>query len=282
MATLNESFFSVQGEGKFAGVPMQFIRFYGCNLDCSFCDQPSALATRPQKKFYEQQDEEIAELICRHALQVPVCFTGGEPTMQAPHLISIIDLVRRMDCQKHGITASQFASSTGMEYYLPDGAERLFTIETNGTIFIPELSMGRCAITLENGRHGIYLSMSPKFDVPDRLLNFKEGTATPKITAFHEREVKKWLQSSVPMHLKFVVENLTMFEAILDWCDRAVPAARRGQIALFFQPEWFQGRLEFKKVMRKWVEVENWKKILALGFQDVRFACQMHKDLAVR
>lgn len=71
---INEIFYSLQGEGSFAGVPMIFVRFSGCNLACPFCDtqhQPYRLMTAGQIR------SAIAQYPCPS-----VCLTGGEPTLQ--------------------------------------------------------------------------------------------------------------------------------------------------------------------------------------------------------
>ena len=37
-AKISEIFYSIQGEGIYQGIPQVFIRFWGCNLHCYFCD----------------------------------------------------------------------------------------------------------------------------------------------------------------------------------------------------------------------------------------------------
>jgi len=68
---ISEIFYSIQGEGFHAGKPAIFIRFAGCNLNCSWCD------TNHQAKESLTVDEIINRLI-----DFPKCMvvlTGGEP-----------------------------------------------------------------------------------------------------------------------------------------------------------------------------------------------------------
>ena len=44
-APVAEMFSSVQGEGPFVGVRQLFVRTYGCDLHCRYCDTPAAKAT---------------------------------------------------------------------------------------------------------------------------------------------------------------------------------------------------------------------------------------------
>lgn len=72
---LAERFYSIQGEGKLAGVPSVFLRVSGCNLRCSWCDTPYA--------SWEPEGEDVpVERIVQQVRQYParhVVLTGGEP-----------------------------------------------------------------------------------------------------------------------------------------------------------------------------------------------------------
>lgn len=73
----SETFTSIQGEGKLAGVPSHFIRLSGCNLRCSWCDTPYA-SWNPDGSSIQ------LEALVRGAVESGVkhvVLTGGEPMM---------------------------------------------------------------------------------------------------------------------------------------------------------------------------------------------------------
>jgi 7-carboxy-7-deazaguanine synthase len=76
LVTINEIFYSVQGESTYAGRPCVFVRLTACDLRCSWCDTSYA--------FYEgrkrQLDDVIAEVERFDCPLVEV--TGGEPLLQ--------------------------------------------------------------------------------------------------------------------------------------------------------------------------------------------------------
>lgn len=71
---INEIFTSIQGEGAFTGLPMTFVRFAGCNLNCYFCDTS-------HRTLSELTAEEILEKV-KESKPMHVCITGGEPLVQ--------------------------------------------------------------------------------------------------------------------------------------------------------------------------------------------------------
>lgn len=72
--TVNEIFYSLQGEGGRSGEASVFIRLTKCNLACSFCDTDF-------KDGNEMTVEEILSEIGKYPCKW-IIWTGGEPTIQ--------------------------------------------------------------------------------------------------------------------------------------------------------------------------------------------------------
>ncbi len=72
---ISEVFFSIQGEGKLAGIPSAFIRTSGCNLRCAWCDSPY---TSWEPEVEEQSVDDLLTQIAAYPTS-HVVVTGGEP-----------------------------------------------------------------------------------------------------------------------------------------------------------------------------------------------------------
>ncbi len=72
---VNEIFYSLQGEGRWAGRAAVFVRFSGCNLKCPFCDTDFADKTPMTAQDILQAVEPWKE--CHFMV-----LTGGESTLQ--------------------------------------------------------------------------------------------------------------------------------------------------------------------------------------------------------
>jgi organic radical activating enzyme len=80
---LVESFYSLQGEGFYAGKPAWFIRLGGCNVGCKWCDSKSSWDALNFPLIHP------ADLVAQ-ALQHPakaVIVTGGEPLLHTLDLL---------------------------------------------------------------------------------------------------------------------------------------------------------------------------------------------------
>jgi len=76
MLTINEIFFSIQGESTRSGLPCVFVRLTYCNLRCVYCDTEYA--------FHEGKDMSMVEILAevnKYNCKL-VEITGGEPLIQ--------------------------------------------------------------------------------------------------------------------------------------------------------------------------------------------------------
>lgn len=86
-----EIFNSIEGEGKRAGLPATFIRLFGCNLRCKYCDSMYAVEGNEYKEMAIPEILQVLEEIgCPN-----VTVTGGEPLIHT----DIVELLKAL-CER--------------------------------------------------------------------------------------------------------------------------------------------------------------------------------------
>ena len=83
MFKLSEMFVSLEGEGTNIGYPELFVRFQGCNINCSLCDTQYAQDFNGGRVLsYAELVGEMKELLEQYPNVKRIHITGGEPLQQ--------------------------------------------------------------------------------------------------------------------------------------------------------------------------------------------------------
>lgn len=170
-AKVADIFYSIQGEGIYAGSPQVFVRFYGCTLGCRFCDTPLSAYDKYTPLGLYRQIKRFSSPY--HSL----CLTGGEPLLHKDFLKQLLKLVKydaiTTYLETNGILAEEFSeliddidivamdvklpSSTGTQAYWPEH-RRFLELALRKEVFI---KMVIClATTLEDLDEAISLLLS--------------------------------------------------------------------------------------------------------------------------
>lgn len=143
-----ETFSSINGEGTHAGQLAFFIRFTGCNLNCSYCD--TKWANVPNAKYTEMTGEEILSEVKKSGIK-NVTVTGGEPLIQ-PNIIPLLEMlcgdghyveietngsadvseVLKIKENRPALTMDYKLTSSGMENHMR--TENFFDLEKKDTV----------------------------------------------------------------------------------------------------------------------------------------------------
>jgi organic radical activating enzyme len=179
-----ESFYSIQGEGLFAGMPSIFIRFAGCNMRCSGfgnilngitgCDTIKAVDNRFKDSWIgfdniDSLKKYFDNLINQYPYINDIVITGGEPTIYFNNSIfySFIEYI--------------------INYNI--------TIETNGTIFI------------DFEKYPLYKKLI--YSISPKLSNSGEKNAINKKSIYN-------IKDNAKMFFKFVIDERIDISEIRD------------------------------------------------------------------
>lgn len=131
-----ERFLSINGEGAHAGELAAFIRFKGCNLNCSYCD--TSWANQSDAPFTAADADALCAWV-RDSGVKNVTLTGGEPLLQE-NVNELIDRLlkqgSRVEIETNGsVDLSPFIGESSrpvftMDYKLPSsGMEGAMCVE---------------------------------------------------------------------------------------------------------------------------------------------------------
>ncbi|QYR23524.1 radical SAM protein [Paenibacillus sp. sptzw28] len=130
-----EIFETVEGEGTRAGFPTVFVRLFGCNLRCVWCD--TKYSYPPAEAEFTMQIGDIVRQVEEQYRSEHICLTGGEPLLYGERSASLlkalcaIDRVKDVHVETNGaIDLKPFLSEVEsekaryiMDYKLPDSGE---------------------------------------------------------------------------------------------------------------------------------------------------------------
>lgn len=188
-----EQFASVNGEGQRAGQLAYFIRFAGCNLNCSYCDTKWA---NEKNVPYEIKSEEELYNDIKNVNIKNITLTGGEPLIQEniDRLLKLLskDMELNIEIETNGsIALDNFKSisdriSFTLDYKLPGcGMEQFMNtdnyklITKNDTVkFVVsdrnDLDVARMIIEKYNllEKTVVYLSSSFRDIKPEQIVDY--------------------------------------------------------------------------------------------------------------
>jgi 7-carboxy-7-deazaguanine synthase len=170
-----EIYLAPQGEGIFIGEPSIFVRFFGCNFRCVWCDTAYSINIKEWKRANPDSEEDpysemsvddvVAEILTLGGVDTPVVLTGGEPLLQ----------------MQFGQLADRLLAFG-----------KRITVETNGSVLPSTLPT---LLRYEEQKARMLWSISPKMG--------SAITTKPDMTI-----AEAFLMRQEPVQLKFVISNI--------------------------------------------------------------------------
>jgi 7-carboxy-7-deazaguanine synthase len=217
-----EIFETVEGEGTRAGFPTVFVRLFGCNLRCSWCD--TTYSYPPAKSEFTLSIREIIEQVRTYKAK-HICFTGGEPLMygdrsaQLLQALADIDGIVDVHVETNGaIGLAPFLDKVQadnvryvMDYKLPDSGEN------------ERMDMDNLALLRPQDEVKFVIATDRDFDFAVETLNCYPTKAQPMFSPVWESmPPAKLVERMLKAGLSNVKLNMQLHKIIWDPAKRGV------------------------------------------------------------
>lgn len=248
-ARIVEIFYSIQGEGKLAGKPSIFIRFFGCTLNCpGFGVSESTLCQKLKDGVITQKEDyknwEVEKIAKEHregkytsVKELPLTSTGCDsycawhpafadlsPEMDSLDVVEKIVALEKENVN-HDLLDTEIVFTGGepllyqgfceevcSELHMRGAPKINVTFETNGTVLLHEKFK---KMFFENSYTRILFSVSPKLKNSgcSKQRAFKPGV----VASYYECKEKK---KNNDIYLKFVIDNERLISHVKEYCSR--------------------------------------------------------------
>lgn len=145
-----EIFETVEGEGTRAGFPTVFVRLFGCNLRCVWCD--TKYSYPPAAAEFTMTIEEIVAHVENDYKAEHICMTGGEPLLYGSRSGALLEALCAIERMKDvhvetngAIDLAPFLRDIQspkaryiMDYKLPDSGENGTMLHDNFALLRPQ------------------------------------------------------------------------------------------------------------------------------------------------
>lgn len=241
---ISELFYSIQGEGRYSGVPSVFLRTFGCNFTCSGFGMPKGELSNERERINPAEYNEYGQLPlvstgCDSYASWDPRFKHLSPSRDIDTLVSdIVELLPQKEWKEEHLVITGGEPLLGWQRAYPEllshpKMQRLseITFETNGTqALTPEFSQYLEDWWWDGGKPG-YGSV-----VRDREITF---SVSPKLTCSGQAtedaikpEIVVGYQEVGYTYLKFVI-------ATEDDANEALEMTKRYKDAGFTGPVYF-------------------------------------------